>query len=124
MNATTKITYLNNELIANQSFHTLGVGTTTLDVNYGQEKITVEFVISDDISQDKNKMWGQVVSIDRVQIYLVNCRQLLPSQVLGPFDLGTMANRPLTIIVEVRGVKNTSCKLVTYSLYMGAINNG
>jgi hypothetical protein len=85
MNATTKITYLNNELIANQSFHALGVGTTTLDVTYGQEKITVEFVISEDISQDNNRMWGQVVSIDRVQIYLVNFRQLLPSRALWAF---------------------------------------
>ena len=60
MNATTRITYLKNELIASQSFHTLGVGTTTLEVTYGQEQIAVEFVVSEVENQEANKMWGQV----------------------------------------------------------------
>jgi len=122
MYATTRITYLKSELIASQSFHTLGVGTTELKVTYGDEEIIVEFVVSEVENQEMNKMWGQIVSSDRMQIHLVNFRQLMPSQVIGPFDLGTMAGRPLTIIVEVTGVKNTACKFITYSLYMGAMN--
>ncbi|MFA6053263.1 MAG: DUF6864 domain-containing function [Methylobacter sp.] len=122
MNATTRITYLKNELIASQSFHTLGIGTTTLEVIYGQEQIAVEFIVSEMENQEANKMWGQVVSTDRMQIHLVNFRQLMPSKVLGPFDLGTMAGRSMTIVVQVTGVKNTACKFITYSLYMGAEN--
>lgn len=122
MNATTRITYLKNELIASQSFHALGVGTTTLEIIYGQEQIAVDFVVSEVENQEANKMWGQVVSTDRMQINLVNFRQILPPKVLGPFDLGTMAGRPLTIVVQVTGVKNTACKFIAYSLYMGAIN--
>lgn len=122
MNATTRIRYLKNELIASQSFHALGVGTTTLEIIYGQEQIAVDFVVSEVENQEANKMWGQIVSTDRMQIHLVNFRQILPPQVLGPFDLGTMASRPLTIVVQVTGVKNTACKFIAYSLYMGAIN--
>jgi len=122
MNATTRITYLKNELIASQSFHTLGVGTTSLEVTYGQEQIIVEFIVSEDKNQEANKVWGQIVSTDRLQIYIVNLRRLAPSQAIGPFELGTMAGRPLTLIVEFIGVKDTACKLITYSLYMGAMN--
>lgn len=122
MNATTRITHLKDELIASQAFHTLGVGTTTLEVIYGQEQIAVEFVVSEVENQEANKMWGQVVSTDRMQIHLVNFRQLMPFQVLGPFNFGTMAGRPLTIVVQVTGVKNTACKFIAYSLYMGATN--
>lgn len=124
MNATTRITYLKNELIASQSFHILGVGTTTLEIIYEQEQIAVEFVVSEVENEEANKMWGQVVSNDRMQIHLINFRRLMFSQVLGPFDLGTMAGRPLTIVVGVTGVKGTACKFITYSLYMGAMNNG
>jgi hypothetical protein len=119
MIAITKVTYLDKELVASQLFHTLGIGTTTLEITYGQERIFVEFVISEVDDQETNKMWGQVVASDRLQIHLKNFRQLLPSQVLGPSDLGTILNRPVTIIVEVTGVKNTSCKQIAYSLYLG-----
>lgn len=122
MNITSKITYLDKEMIASQSFHTLGVGTTTLTITYGQEKIAIEFVVSEAANQEANKMWGQVVSLDRLQIHLVNIRQVLPGKVLGPFDLGTMAGRPLVIVVEVTAIKGTPCKHVAYSLYMGGGN--
>src|SRR3990172_11135650 len=124
MNATTptRVTYLDKELVASQAFHTLGVGTTTLVVTYGQEQIAVEFVVSEVADQEANKMWGQVVSSDRLQIHLVNFRQLMPSRVLGPSELGTMAGRPATIVVEVTGVKNTPCKHIAYSLYLGVAN--
>lgn len=116
---TTRITYLDKELIASQTFHTLGIGTTTLTVTYGQEQIFVEFVVSEVADQEANKMWGQVVASDRLQIHLVNFRQLLPSQVLVSSDLGTISDRPVTIVVEVTGVKNTPCKQIAYSLYLG-----
>ena len=122
MQATTRIVYLDKELIASQAFHTLGPGTTTLAVTYGQEQVTVEFVVSQTEDLEVNKMWGEVVSTDRLQVHIVNFRQLVPSQVLGPFELGTMAARPLTLVVEVSGVKNTPCKYVSYSLYLGGAN--
>lgn len=122
MIATTRVSYLDKELIASQTFHTLGVGTTTLEVTYGQEQIFVEFVVSEVADQETNKMWGQVVASDRLQIHLVNFRQLLPAQVLGPSELGTIANRPVTIVVEITGVKNAPCKRIAYSLYLGGAN--
>lgn len=122
MKATTRITYLDKELIASESFHTLGIGTTTLVIAYGDEQISVEFVVSEVADQESNKMWGQVVSTDRIQIHLVNFRLLMPSQVLGPSELGTMAGRPVTIAVEVMGVKNSPCKRISYSLYLGGAN--
>ena len=122
MTATTRVSYLDKELIASQTFHTLGVGTTTLEITYGQEQIFVEFVVSEVADQEANKMWGQVVASDRLQIHLVNFRQLLPAQVLGPSELGTIANRPATIVVEITGVKNTPCKRIAYSLYLGGAN--
>ena len=114
--------YLDKELIAAESFHTLGVGTTTLTITYGQEQISIEFVVSEVPDQESNKMWGQVVTSDLLQIHLVNFRRLMASQVLGPSELGTMAGRPLTIAVEVTGVKDSPCKRITYSLYMGGAN--
>jgi len=96
-------------------FPYIGFETTTLEIIYEQEQIAVEFVVSEVENQEANKMWGQVVSTDRMQIHLVNFRQLMPSQVLGPFDLGTMAGRPLTIVVQVTGIKNTACKFIAYS---------
>ncbi len=115
MKATTRITYLDKELIASESFHTLGVGTTTLAIAYGDEIISVEFVVSEVEEQESNMMWGQVVTSDRIQIHLVNFRQLIPSKVLGPSELGTMAGRPVTIVVGVMGVRNSPCKSIAYS---------
>ncbi len=122
MDATTRITYQDKELIASQTFHTLGVGTTTLTVTYGGEQIAVDFVVSEVTNEEPNRMWGQVVSSDRIQIDLVNFRQIMPAQVLGPFEVGTMAGRPITIFVGVTGVKNTPCKHIAYSLYLGGAN--
>lgn len=122
MQATTRIIYLDKELIASQAFHTLGLGTTTLSVMYGEETISLEFVVAQIENMETNKMWGEVVSTDRLQVHIVNFRQLMPSQVLGPFDLGTMAGRAITLVVEVTGVKNTPCKYISYSLYAGGAN--
>jgi hypothetical protein len=46
MRATTSVKYLDKELIASDAFHTLGVGMTTLRVDYGNEAIEIEFVVS------------------------------------------------------------------------------
>lgn len=72
MKATTTVTYLDKELIASDSFHTLGVGTTTLGIAYGEEKIFIEFVVSEGVNQESNKMWGQIVNSDRLQVHILN----------------------------------------------------
>lgn len=122
MEAITTVTYLGQELIASGSFHTLGVGTTTLSIQYADESISVEFVVSESPLQESNKIWGQVVSSDRIQIHILNFRQLLGPPALGPLDVGTMAGRPLRLVVVVSGVKGSECKHITYSLYMGGQN--
>lgn len=122
MQAETTVTYLDQELIASGSFHTLGVGTTTLAVRYGGESISVDFVVSESQLQESNKIWGQVVSTDRLQIHILNFKQVLGPPALGPLDVGTMAGRPLSLVVVVTGVKGSECKHIAYSLYMGGQN--
>ena len=122
MKTTSTVTYLDKELISSNSFHTLGAGTTTVTIAYGEEKIFIEFIVSEVENQESNKMWGQVISSDRLQVHLLNFRQLIPTQPLGPFELGVMGGRPLTIVVEATGVRNTPCKHVSYTLYMGGVS--
>jgi hypothetical protein len=122
MQAKTLITYLKQELIASQAFHTLGLGTTTLSVTYDTEQIAIEFIVAQIDSMEINKMWAEIVTTDRLQVHIVNFRQLLPSQVLGPFELGAIGGKQLTLVLEVTGVKDTPCKYISYSLYMEATN--
>ena len=122
MTTNTRVTYLDKELVASGAFHTLGVGTTTLHIEHAGESIEVEFVVSEVNNEPPNKMWAQVVSTDRLQIHLVNFWQLMPSQTLGPAELGTLAGRPLTFVCEATGVKNTPSKHIGYSVYLGGTN--
>lgn len=122
MTTSTRVTYLDKELVASGAFHTLGVGTTTLRIEYDGEAVEVEFVVSETDNEPPNRMWAQVVSRDRLQIHLINFRQLMPSQTLGPADLGTLAGRALTFVCEATGVKNTPSKHIGYSVYLGGAN--
>lgn len=122
MRATTSVRYLNKELVASDAFHTLGVGTTTIRIEYGGEAIEVEVVVSTAEGKPVNQMWAQVVSTDRVQLHLVNFHQLVPSQTLGPVDLGTLSGRAATLVVEATGVKGTPSKHIGYSLYLEVTN--
>lgn len=119
---TSIVKYLDKELIDAQTFHTLGYGTTTISIKYGQEQITVDFIVSETPSSEANLMWGQIVSVDRLQVHLVNLRQKLPPKMLGPTELGTMGGRPLIIIVTVTSTSVAQCKYISYSLYMGDMN--
>jgi hypothetical protein len=120
MTTNTRVTYLDKELVAAGSFHTLGVGTTTLRIEHNAEFIEIEFVVSEAEGQPVNKMWAQVVSTDRMQVHLVNFRQLMPSQTLGPAELGTLGGRPFTLVCEATGVKDTPSKHIGYSVYLGS----
>lgn len=122
MQAETTVTYLDQELIASGSFHTLAVGSTTLKISYGGESISVDFVVSESPLQERNKIWGQVVSTDRLQIHILNFKQVMAPPALGPIDVGTMAGRPLSLVVVVTGIKGSECKHIAYSLYMGGLN--
>ena len=122
MQAETTVTYLDQELISSGSFHTLAVGPTTLKISYGGESISVDFIVSESPLQERNKIWGQVVSTDRLQIHILNFKQIMAPPALGPIDVGTMAGRPLSLVVVVTGVKDSECKHIAYSLYMGGFN--
>lgn len=122
MRASTIVTYLDKELISSESFHTLGIGTTTLDVLYGNERITIEFVVAEAAELPVNKMWLEVVRYDRIQVHIQNFRQLMPAQLLGPVELGSMAQRPLILVLAVTAAKPSPCKHISYSLYMGGSN--
>ena len=122
MNTKTQVTYLDKELVASGAFHTLGVGTTKLRIEHGGESIEIEIVVSTAEGQPINKMWAQVVSSDRLQVHLMNFHQLVPSQTLGPAELGTFGGRPVTFVFEATGVKNTPSKHIGYSVYLGGLN--
>jgi hypothetical protein len=122
MRAKTSVRYLDKTLVASDSFHTLGVGTTTLRVEYEGEAIEIEFVVSAVEGQPVNQMWAQVVSSDRLQVHLVNFHQIMPSQTLGPKELGLLAGRQVILILEATGVKGTPSKHISYSLYLGEAN--
>ena len=122
MRASTIVTYLDKELISSESFYTLGIGTTTLEVSYGNEKIAIEFVVAEAADQPANKVWLEVVRSDRLQVHIQNFRQLMPAQLLGPVELGSMAQRPLILALAVTAAKPSPCKHISYSLYMGGKN--
>jgi hypothetical protein len=120
----TDVVYLDYELVASESFYTLGPGTTILTIHHGDDRISIEFVISETDGSEANKMWAQVVSIDRVQVHVLNLRQIAPPQIIGPADLGFIGGRPIKIVLGVSGLggKNQLCKHVSYSLYVGKQN--
>jgi len=120
MQANVQICNQDNELIASDSFHTIGLGTTTITVEYGGEIIYIDLVIRETGDGTVNKpVVGKVISTDRFQVDIENLRQVMPPMTIGPVELGDLTGRIMTLILEIQAIQKTQSKRISYSLYLG-----